>query len=85
MNEVFLPKYSTAKELLIFAKKALSEMFDRVLNTLHKKMKFSIKDFFSKCDQIQIHQWSHLLKKSLIENFIFCAMIRLLNVRQNCK
>ena len=36
--------------------------------TLHKKMKFSIKDFFSKCDQIH---WSHLLKKSLIENFIF--------------
>ena len=33
-------------------------------------MKFSIKDFFSKCDQI----WSHLLKKSLMENFIFCAV-----------
>ena len=32
-------------------------------------MKFSIKDFFSKCDQIRI--WSHLLKKSLMENFIF--------------
>ena len=39
------------------------------------KMKFSIKGFFSKCDQIhrKIWIWSHLLKKSLIENFIFCT------------
>ena len=28
-----------------------------------QKMKFSIKDFFSKCDQI-LWIWSHLLKKS---------------------
>ena len=37
-------------------------------------MKFSIKDFFSKCDQIRrkLRISSHLLKKSLIENFIFC-------------
>ena len=36
-------------------------------------MKFSIKDFFSKCDQIRrkLRIWSHLLKKSLMENFIF--------------
>ena len=81
MNEVFLRKYSTAKELLILAKKALSEMLDRW------SLKFSIKDFFSKCDQIRsfLRIWSYLLKKSLIENFIFCAVIRLLNVRQNCK
>ena len=39
-------------------------------------MKFSIKDFFSKCDQIRslLRVWSHLLKKSLMENFIFCAV-----------
>ena len=38
-------------------------------------MKFSIKDFFSKCDQVRslLRIWSHLLKKSLIENFIVCA------------
>ena len=35
-------------------------------------MKFSMKAFFSKCDQIR---WSHLLKKSSIENFIFCAVL----------
>ena len=39
-------------------------------------MKFSIKDFFSKCDQIhrKLRIWLHLLKKSLMENFIFCAV-----------
>ena len=38
-------------------------------------MRFSIQDFFSKCDQIRsfLRIWSYLLKKSLMENFIFCA------------
>ena len=42
-----------------------------------QKMKFSIKDFFIKCDQISWKQriWPHLLKKSLMENFIFCAVV----------
>ena len=41
-----------------------------------QKMKFSIEDFFSKCDEIhrKLRIWSHLLKKSLTQNFIFCAM-----------
>ena len=41
-------------------------------------MKFSIKVFFSKCDQIRmkLRILSHLLKKSLWErNFIFCAVL----------
>ena len=40
------------------------------------KMKFSIKDFSSKYDQIRrkLQIWSHLLKKSLMENFIACAV-----------
>ena len=39
-------------------------------------MKFSIKDFFSKYDQICRKLWilSHLLKKSFMENFIFYAV-----------
>ena len=47
-------------------------VFFNISDTL-QKMKFSIKDFFSKCDQIQrkLRIWSHLLKKSVIENFIF--------------
>ena len=41
-----------------------------------QKMKFFIKDFFSKCEQIRslLRIWSHLLKKSLMENFIFCVV-----------
>ena len=40
-------------------------------------MKFSIKDFFSKCNQIRsfLPIWSHLPKKSLMENFIFCVVL----------
>ena len=40
-------------------------------------MKLSSKDFFSKRNQIRgfLRIWSHLLKKSLTENFIFCAVI----------
>ena len=43
-----------------------------------QKMKFSVKDFFSKCEQIHRKLWicSHLVKKSLSENFTFCAMTR---------
>ena len=43
---------------------------------LHNKMKFSMKDFFSKCDQIcrKLKIWSHLLKKSLMGNFSFYAV-----------
>ena len=39
-------------------------------------MKFSIQYFFRKCDQFcrKLRIWSHLLKKSLMENFIFCAV-----------
>ena len=54
----------------------------KVLNPFHandltaQKMKFSIEDFFSKCDQTRrkLWMWSHLLKKSLMENLIFCAV-----------
>ena len=38
-------------------------------------MKFSIKDFFSKCFQRILRIWLHLLKKSLTEKFIFCAVV----------
>ena len=39
-------------------------------------MKLSIKDFFSKCDQIRRKRriWLQLLQKSLMENFIFYAV-----------
>ena len=41
-----------------------------------QKMKFSIKNLFSKCDQIRsfLRIWQHLLKKSVMENFMFCEV-----------
>ena len=48
-----------------------------------QEMKFSVKDFFSKCDQIcrKLRIWSHLRKKCLMENFIFCTVKVSLNVK----
>ena len=48
-------------------------------------MKFSIKNFFSKYDEIRrkLQIWSHLLKKSLMENFIFWAVKALENIFQS--
>ena len=50
-----------------------------------RKMEFSIKDFFSKCDQIhrKLQIWSHFLKKSLMENFIFCTLSFVLSLLGN--
>ena len=44
-----------------------------------KKIKFSIKDFFSKYDQTRsfLRIWSYLLEKSFMENFIFYAVVDL--------
>ena len=46
-------------------------IFLKIINA--QKMKFSIEDLFSKCDQIRkkLRIWSHLLKKSSMENFFF--------------
>ena len=43
----------------------------------YTKMKFSIKNFFSKFYQIRrfLRIYSHLLKQSLLKNFIFCAAL----------
>ena len=40
------------------------------MNHITQIIKFSIRDFFSKCDQIR-----SFLKKSLMENFVFCAVL----------
>ena len=50
-----------------------------------QKMKFFIKDFFSKCDQIRsfMRIWSNLLKKSFMKNLIFCSVPEVCNLRIN--
>ena len=44
-----------------------------VILSSHKKVKFSSKDLFSRCEQIRIKLqiYSHLLKKSSMDNVIF--------------
>ena len=68
----------------ILAKALTFWLFDFLTNYIVRtcfytaqKMKFSIKDFFFKCDQIRrkLRIWSHLLKKSAMENLIFCAVL----------
>ena len=54
-------------------KTGLSDFHKMIVTVAAQKLKFSSKDFFSKCDEIcrKLRIWSHLLKKSLMENFIF--------------
>ena len=56
--------------------KYLPAVRTKILWNTAQKTKFSIKDFFTKCDQIRrkLLIWSHLLQKFLIENFIFCEV-----------
>ena len=53
---------------------AIQEWNLRVLSA--QKMTLSIKEYFSKFDQNRRKPriWSHVLKKSLMKNFIFCAV-----------
>ena len=45
-------------------------------------MKFSIKDFFSKCDQVFLRILSQLQKKFLRENFIFHGVFGALDIHR---
>ena len=60
--------------------KRLGQMYLSLQSSIFKlkifKMKFSMKDFFNRCDQIRgkLQIWSHILKKSLMENSIFCEV-----------
>ena len=47
-------------------------------NNTAQKMKFTIKDLISKCDQIRrkLRIWSLLQGKSLLEKFIFCYSVK---------
>ena len=60
----------------MFHKGLLKNLILKVQNYTAQKMKFFITDLFSKCDQVRSFQgiWSRLPKKSLMENFIFCAV-----------
>ena len=59
-----------------------SLVFQKAYTT--QKMKFSIKGFFNKCDQVRSFLWicSHLLQKYFMENFILWVMIHNENVQE---
>ena len=77
LDDKLVNKYDNTYHITIKIKPA-----DVKANTLHKKMKFFIKDFSCECDQIRrkLKIWSHLMKKSLMENFIFCAVTHMLTL-----
>ena len=69
-------KWAPSVKVLIVKFSKLYKTFLFSTFSLYKKMKFSIKDCFSKCDQSRkyLRIWSHLLKKSLTVNVIFCGV-----------
>ena len=58
-----------------------------IQSQIAQKMKFSIKDFFTKYDRNRrkLWVWSLLLKKFLVENFTFCAVTHLQNINLESK
>ena len=65
------------KKSLNISKTCMQEsLLEYILLMLINKMKFSFKDIFRKFDQIRIklRVLYHLLKESLMENFIFCVV-----------
>ena len=72
MNMCQLFKIHTAIMFAIFKEDGKLDF----LTDTAQRIKLSVKDFFSKCEQIRrkLRIWSHLLKKSLMANFIFCAV-----------
>ena len=63
---------------LHFLKRELVNLHKIIILFIAQKMKFSIKDFFSKCDQIRkkLRIWLRLLKKSLMETSFFVQCFR---------
>ena len=74
---------TSCKSLLVLESLEVAEIWFAAPNSLYyvtaQKMNFSMKDSFSKCDEIcrKLRILSDLLKKSLMENFIFlCSTSR---------
>ena len=72
--DVFVLNLERISQLYAFM--ALHQRWNRFTENTAQKMKLSIKDFFCKWYQNwrKLQIWSHLLKKFLMKNFIFCAV-----------
>ena len=61
--------------MLLFAKALYCSLHLTSSTSTAQKMKFSIKDFFDVAEiRRKLRIWSHLMKTSLMENFIFCTV-----------
>ena len=78
-------KYNLSKNKLFSPSQQFSVYLLAQINT--QKMNFSVKNLFSKCDHIRIKLriYSHLLNKSLTENFIFCVVNIIGFTTESCK
>ena len=75
-SKIIFLAYIFSKNLLQNSYRKKRKRFTNLYLSLHKKWSFPVKDFFSKCDQIRnfLSIWSHLVKKSLMENFSYCTV-----------
>ena len=81
VQTILVLHYKETNDCKIFHSSAKLLDIDEAFKSMHQsimvknctKMKFSIMEFFSKCNQIRsfLLIWQHLLKKSLMENFVF--------------
>ena len=83
VRKIELMMHTVQKYIRLAIKYIIFRFYLYLINTA-EKVKFSINNFLSKCDQIRSFQQicSHLLKKSLIENFIFLAMSSKLKIQR---
>ena len=74
LGKTFINECTLTNMRTIHPVTSLKENSSWAIFTAQKK-KFSIKYFFSQWDQIHnfLRIWSHLLKKSFMKNFTFCA------------
>ena len=74
------------RQLRLLISLCISWIFEWTIYTT-QKTKFSIKNFCSKSDHMHcsLRIWSHLLEKSLIGNFLFCAVIIVASIQTMSK
>ena len=75
-QKVSVKSFKWWKNKFRFAEEFIKNYNENSDKNIAQKIKFYIKDFFSKCDQICsfLRIWSNLLKKFLMENLIVCAV-----------
>ena len=76
LRALFYPSFFYGCNLINSTYSFLNKIIIYLAIVIAQKMKFPIKDFFSKYDEILsfLQIWSHLQKKSLMESYDFCVV-----------